>query len=330
MTSSNSSFHPVGMIGWLSRVCVPALIVLLTLSWTAMAQEQPRSLKGSSNQDLVLVSSEMGIGDLYALLVGVSKYGDPKIPKLNFADKDAKDIAEFLKTQKQLFKKIHLTLLLNEQATQREVKRQLFYELRRAGKNDTVFLFLSGHGADDPNMPGEFFFLTYDADPNFLEATAVNMGRSWFMQRLDCSRVLVVADTCHAGGFSTKEGAKSGATSLKRLMSQFSESEGRVFLTSCRPDEVSMENPNLENGVFSHYLLDGLKGKASKNKKGVVTLQELYEYVYEKTKNATDGGQHPQMEGRIVGTFPVAVTINVLTPVEYCGGWRSKSAALFA
>lgn len=291
--------HLKALLGW----ALPALI-LLTLS---CSQEQERSIRLPSQRPAAVASeSEVGVGDLYAVVVGVANYNHSKIPSLKFSDKDARDFADFLKSQKDLFRNINLTLLVNEQATQKEVKKQLFYELKRAGKNDTVILFMAGHGADDPNMPGEFFFLTHDADPDFLEATAVNMGRSWFMQRLDSKRVLVVADTCHAGGFS-KDGARSGEASLKKLMNQFKESEGRVFLTSSRPDEISKEEASLRNGVFTHYLLEGLKGKAAKNQDGVVTLQEAYEYVYDKTKNATNGGQHPQLEGRVVGKFPLAL-----------------------
>jgi len=291
--------------GGFRRLCLCGLVLFLALTPGCGPEEQSRSIRLPS-QKPAAESSEVGIGDLYAIVVGVANYNHPKIPKLKFSDKDARDFADFLKSQKQLFRYIHLTLLLNEQATQKEVKRHLFYELPRAGKNDSVVLFLAGHGADDPKMPGEFFFLTYDADPAVLEGTAVNMGRSWFMQRLDSKRVLVIADTCHAGGFAS-EGARGSELALRKLMNQFQESEGRVFLTSSRPDEISREEASLGNGVFTYHLLEGLKGKASRSGDGVVTLQDAYEYVYEKTKNATKGMQHPQMEGKVVGKFPMSL-----------------------
>lgn len=309
----NVSHKRVGSLvgkGRLLRLSLFLLIIAFTIS---CSQEQSRSIRLPS-QKPTAESSPVGFGDLYAVIVGVSAYRNPKIPKLRFSDKDARDFADFLKSQKGLFRDAHINLLVNEHATQTEVKKQLFYELKRAGKDDTVVLFLAGHGADDPNMPGEFFFLTYDADPDYLEATAVNMGRSWFMQRIDSKRVLVIADTCHAGGFSTA-GARSSESALKKLMNQFQESEGRVFLTSSRPDEISREEASLGNGVFTYHLLEGLKGKASRSNGGVVTLQDAYEYVYEKTKNATKGMQHPQMEGKIVGKFPVALARLEPSPV---------------
>jgi len=305
-----NTFNP--FVGWFAgfnwtRKILPLIFVfMIVTTWSANAQQQPRSIRYPSERPAA-ISSEVGIGDLYAVVVGVSNYGNPKIPKLSLADKDARDFADFLNSQKNLFKKTHLKLLINENATQTEVKKQLFYELRQAGKNDTVVIFFAGHGADDPNMPGEFFFLTHDANPDYLEATAVNMSRTWFMQKLDSRRIVIVADTCHAGGFSSK-GSRSIESSLVRFMNQFQQAEGRFFISSCRPDEISKEDRSLGNGVFTYYLLEGLRGKADANGDGVVTLQEAYECVYEKAKDFTRGGQHAKMSAQAEGAFPMAVS----------------------
>jgi len=256
------------------------------------------------------VSSEMAIGDLYAVIVGISKYNNPKIPRLTVSDKDARDFADFLMTQKKLFRNVHITLLCNEEATRTEVEKNLYYKLRRSGKDDTVIVFLSGHGADDPNTPGEFFFLTYDADPEFLAATSIHMNRQWFLTKLDSKRIVLIADACHAGGFSMT-GTKSGAASLRKFLSQFKESEGKVFITSSRADEVSNEKAELGNSLFTYFLIKGLKGEADKDGDGVVTIKEVYDYVYEKTKEATSGIQHPQMEGRLLGAFPLSLNVNI-------------------
>ncbi|MFC1833196.1 caspase domain-containing protein [Thermodesulfobacteriota bacterium] len=222
------------------------------------------------------------------------------------SDKDVRDFAAFLKKQTKLFKNVHVTLLTNEKATRSAVIRELNYRLRRADKDDTVIIFLSGHGADDPNAPGEFFFLTHDADPEYLAADAVNMSRQWFVERLDCKRLVLIADACHAGGFSSKV-TKALRRSRENLMKIFQESEGKVFTTSSRPDELSIEKPEYGNGLFTYYLLQGLGGEADKDREGVVALKELYDYVYKQTKADSDGYQSPQMEGRVVGAFPMSL-----------------------
>ncbi len=312
--------------GRLCRGLVLGLVLALLVPWVALAQEKSRSVRPPSQRP-VRTAPEVDTGDLYAVVVGVSKYRNPSIVKLDLADKDARDFARFLGTQRELFRKIHLVLLVNEQATQQAINRQLLSELRLAGKNDTVVLFFAGHGADDPRRPGDFFFLAHDSDPKAPEATAINMSGSRFMERLDSKRVLLIADACHAGGFARYR-TRSTEPSLQRFMRQMKETEGKLVLSASRADELVIEKADMRNGVFTHYLLEGLKGAADFNSDGVVTVQELYEYVYEKTKNNTRGIQHPQLDGRIVGRFPVSMVRLGQSPMPARGSVTPVDSAL--
>jgi len=255
------------------------------------------------------------VGNLYALIVGVSSYRNATITQLKVSDKDAKDFARFLEGQSGLFKRVNVKLLTNEQATKAAVEESLHYWLRKSGKDDTVLLFFSGHGADDPYHPDKFYFVVHDSDPRNLQGTAINMSGLEFIRPLDSKRVVLIADTCHAGGYSM-QGTKRVEPVFQRFLSQFKESQGRIIITSCQPNELSMEKPGLPNSVFTHYLLEGLAGKADSNGDGVVTLKEAYEYVYEKAKEATKGIQHPQFEGRFVGMFPLALAMLNNRPAE--------------
>ena len=40
--------------------------------------------------------------------------------------------------------------------------------------------------------------------------------------------------------------------------------------------------PDLGHGVFTYYLLDGLKGKADLDADGIITVDEAYTYVSKK------------------------------------------------
>lgn len=288
-------------------VCLLLITIFFTTPFQVGGQEQGSG--GSTETEITAVPTLAG-GDLYALLVGISKYGNPGVPSLNLSAKDAKDFSAFLSSQRELFKNTHVKLLLNEQATKAELERYLYYELRKAGKNDTIFMFFSGHGSIDPKRPGEFFFLTYDADPDFLESSALNMSGLKFLNALDCPRVIMVADACHSGGFSGTK-AKLAVVPLKTFIKDFSSSAGRVIITSSRPEEYSLEQPQLENSVFTHYFLHGLKGAADESGKGVVSINDAYNYVYNMTKTATGGAQHPQFEGTVEGVFPISVSTSL-------------------
>ena len=199
-----------------------------------------------------------------------------------------------------------MRLLLNEEATREAIETHLNYELIKAGKDDTVIIFLSGHGSDDPKKPNDYFFLGYDADPKRLAATSVKMNGLEFLKGLDSKRVLLIADACHSEGFSQVR-TRSVDKSLDQFMQQFKASAGRAILTSSRAGELSQERPNLPNGVFTYFLLRGLRGEADSSRAGVVHLTELYQYVYDRTKDLTEGAQHPHLESNIEGRFPVSV-----------------------
>jgi hypothetical protein len=65
----------------------------------------------------------------------------------------------------------------------------------------------------------------------------------------------------------------------------------------------------LGHGIFTYYLLEGLKGAADRNRDGVISLQGLYEYVErEVTSKARSVGvsQHPVMKGEVEGELPLS------------------------
>ena len=247
----------------------------------------------------------LGKGSLYALVVGVSTYRDPKIPKLDLADRDAQAFGDFLRDQTKIFTDTHVTFLLNEKATKSEVEKYLYYMLPKAGKDDTVILFFSGHGAFDPMRPKEFLFLSYDSESDYIGTTGVKMSGLEFLKGISAERALIIADACHAGGFSQMK-PKALNPSLDLFLREARNSSGRAIISSAKDGQLSWELPDGKNSVFTHNLLEGLKGKADKDHDGVVTLNEAYEYAYNRTKDDTGGRQHPQFEGTVVGAFPLS------------------------
>lgn len=259
---------------------------------------------------------DIGSGDLHALIVGISEYKDKRITRLERSHVDAEDLAEFLKTQEKVYKNLHVTLLINEQATRAAVETYLKYKLRKAGKDDTIIVFFSGHGAFDPMYPKDFYFVTWDADPKYVGATAVKMSGLEFVRNLGARRILLIADACHAGGFSFMKyevTPKSVAPALELFLQEAQQSSGIATIMSAKPGELSWEMPHLRNSVFTHYLLEGLRGKADKDRNRIVTLEEAYQYVYNRTRAETEGAQSPQKGGGdLVGSFPLAYVASPL------------------
>lgn len=283
--------------------CLIALSLLLfsNLAYTAdSGKTQPTVARTNP-----AVGSQLKAGDLYALVVGVAKYKDPKIPKLDLSDKDAKEFADFLKTQNEIFKTANVTSLLNEKATKSEVEKYLYYTLPKVEKDDTVILFFSGHGAVDPYRPNDFLFLPFDAESEYLGTTSVKMTGMEFLKGVNAKRVLIIADACYAGGFSGMK-SKAFSPSLDQFLQEARNSSGTAIITSARSGELSWESPNFKNSVFTHNFLEGLKGKADKDRDGIVSLSEAYDYARSHTEKETDGKQHPQFVAKVDGAFPLS------------------------
>lgn len=83
-----------------------------------------------------------------------------------------------------------------------------------------------------------------------------------------------------------RPGAPAGAAAADR--------QGRVILTGAGGNEVSQEDDELGHGVFTHYLLRGLSGRADADRNGEGTVLELFTYVSREVPRATDNRQHPK------------------------------------
>ncbi len=62
------------------------------------------------------------------------------------------------------------------------------------------------------------------------------------------------------------------------------------------------------HGVFTHYLLEGLKGKADGliEKDGIITLNEIFQYTSQRVARETGNKQHPVLSGDFDEDFPLA------------------------
>ncbi len=66
--------------------------------------------------------------------------------------------------------------------------------------------------------------------------------------------------------------------------------------------------PELGHGLFTHFLVQGLRGAADLDRDGIVSLQEIYQYLEQQVSQksrAMGGNQHPVMKGEMEGMLPL-------------------------
>src|SRR3970282_1722703 len=148
------------------------------------------------------------------------------------------------------------------------------------------------------------YLIPSDPDPDDLYSTALPMDEmQTIFGRVEAERMVVFLDACYSGaaGGRTFSSKKTRApTPDDQFLERLTRSKGRAIITASRPSEVSIELPELGHGIFTYYLVQGLKGAADLNKDGIVSLQELYEYVERQVTQkcrAVGGHQHPVMRG---------------------------------
>jgi uncharacterized caspase-like protein len=117
----------------------------------------------------------------------------------------------------------------------------------------------------------------------------------------------LVADACHSGSsvnqYNTRD-IKARGTFYQAFEK---EKSGFVLLLSSMGDEVSLETSGKRQGIFSYYLLRGLKGECDNNHDKTVSVIELYDFVDKNVKIFTNGSQNPVIAGKYDETLPMAV-----------------------
>ena len=82
---------------------------------------------------------------------------------------------------------------------------------------------------------------------------------------------------------------------------------GLAVFTASEARQISREGRQWGggHGVFTHYLLEGLRGAADANGDGIVTFAEAADYTTRQVSEETTARQNPQRTG--LGDVPLAV-----------------------
>jgi hypothetical protein len=270
--------------------------------------------EGALSQKTVSVQLSKRMGELWAVVIGINKYKN--LASLKYAANDAQEFYRYLVEVNKIPKE-NIWLLLDEEATLEQIKSILGTRLRRsAGKEDMVIVYLAGHGAIEgdsasPDGDGlEKYILPYNADPKDLYSSALPMGEiARVFQRISSERLVFITDTCYSGATGGRTVPVPGVrTNISgAFLERISQGSGRVVLTASDANEVTVERDELRHGVFTYYLLEGLRGKADLDGNGVITVDEVYRYVSIKVPQATGQGQHPVRKGETKGEMVLGV-----------------------
>jgi len=228
---------------------------------------------------------------LLVLSVGVSEYAERSL-NLGLAAKDATDFrAALAALGGKRYRTVTTRLVVDRQATRQAVLQGLEWLATEATSDDVVIVFLAGHGAHDDE--GRYHFITHEGDIARLAQTAVSEGELRGSLAAIRGRIVLFADTCHAGSVTTTNAAMLSRDHARLADELRAPENGVIVLASSARSEESLEVRSLGNGVFTKAVVEGLRGRADLLKRGEITVKGLDYYVASQVAAMTKAAQNP-------------------------------------
>lgn len=276
MSGKRVASNPLAVLGWLLVVGVGTLT-----AQTYTASQQPTA-------------------KTWAVVIGVSKY--PKLgggQQLKFADSDAVAFADAIKKMGATPETVRL--LVNQQATNAAIKDAIGNFLARyPAEEDIVCIYFSGHGYVEKGF-NEPYLLGYDADLNAPYSTALSLTELSYAlsRRIKARRILVIGDAVREEFFKAEGEERANSITFSKSFLQLAEwRAGIAVMLANSEGEYSREGQRWQShGVFTHYLLEAMRGGADSNRDGLTSADESFDFLGVRLAADTAKKQNPARSG---------------------------------
>ena len=241
----------------------------------------------------------------FALVIANTEYQDASFAKLTAPGKDAEEFAYVLREPElAAFDDVQVLLNEGESKIRRSIAR-FFVDRKR---DDLLLLYFSGHGIR--NDQGQLFLAANDTEIKILEASGIPAEFvTYAMNNSRSQRQLLILDCCNSGAFAHGSKSASAVGKSMGIATAFEGSGfGRVVLTATDSTQYAWEGDKVIGGtqksVFTHFLIEGLKGEADRDSDGRIHVDELYDYVFEqvvrRTPRQTPGKWSYKQQGEMI------------------------------
>jgi WD40 repeat protein len=216
----------------------------------------------------------------YALIVGTGQFPFAAGQlNLTFPAQDARTMAKAIGIGAARLvgaDRVHVTVLASDatdpagQPTKTNITRAFGDIAKAAGAQDTVLVFLAGHGVTHGS---EYFYLTQEATSADLSDAAVRQARAfgsrelehWLRTEIRALKYVVILDTCAAGaaaqaltGLAAREMVDDAQV---RAIAQLKEATGSFVLMGSAADKASYETSRFGHGLLTYALLLAMRGE---------------------------------------------------------------------
>lgn len=179
----------------------------------------------------------------------------------------------------------HVRLLSDERATRAAMRDGLAWLARQAAADGeaTALVYISSHGWVD-RATGRYYLLPHDVKPfDVPDSALAGEELAAALRAIDAPRLLVFVDSCHAAGMATAKdvdtlelpGQFKEAALPTGLADALRAGQGRAVFASSRGEQRSWLRPDRTLSLYTHHLLEALRGAGSRPADDVVRLSHL-------------------------------------------------------
>lgn len=222
-------------------------------------------------------NSTAGVGDFYALIIGINEYKDEAIMDLDKPISDATRLYNTL-TSKYTFDSERVFFL--KDPGRGAIIDHLDMLVKRVNGNDNLLIFFAGHGWWDENRETGYWFPS-DSKKTSTANWLRNSTIQGYIDDIGSKHTLLIADACFSGGiFKTRSAFGDAPGSIEKLY----ELPSRKAMTSGTLKEVP------DKSVFLQQLISSLERNNSKYISALQLFSGFRENVLNNSPNAPQYG----------------------------------------
>lgn len=236
----------------------------------------------------------------WGVIFGIESYR--KVGSVRFARRDASSMRDY-------FEKVlgipaaNLYIKMDDEASLSELKLVFdeggWLSKNASGKDNEIYIYFSGHGA--PSQDGKSaWLLPHDGDPNYTQSSAYSMDvLMGNLKKIQAKQINVFLDSCFSGANRDNEIILADARPVFISTPLPTVASNMAVFTASSGSQISSAYSDMQHGLFSYFLMKGLKGEADANKDKKITQQELYDYVNQEVSSMArrlGREQEPQLQ----------------------------------
>jgi hypothetical protein len=214
----------------------------------------------------------------YAVVIGIENYRQ-KLPNADFAVSDAQITTDYL-TKVMGYPEANVVTLTNDHAALGDFVKYFEKWLpNNVEQGGTVFIYYSGHGAPNPKT-GDSYLVPYDGDPSFIEETGYPLKRMYTaLGKLHAKEIIVALDSCFSGAGGRSVLAKGARPLVMHLNMDTGATKNMTVFAASSGDQISSTYDEKGHGLFTYFMLKGIKEEGVLKQNGSLDFGDLFSYV---------------------------------------------------